>query len=161
MQNDSVRKEAVRKHALEFLKGNHTMVVSTVSPSGEPHAATMYYIADDDFNIYFMTASKSRKAVNLRANDHIAFVVGTGPEVVTIQGSGTAMPLDEHEALVFYGLFERIAPESSPRQWPLLRLAKEGDGFSTFRITPASMVLLTVDKEKYPDIAHDEFHIVI
>ncbi|MBI4087057.1 pyridoxamine 5'-phosphate oxidase family protein [Candidatus Kaiserbacteria bacterium] len=161
MENDTIRQEAIRKHALEFLKSNYIMVVSTVSPSREPHAATMYYVADDDFNIYFMTAAKSRKAANLRANSKIAFVIGTGPEVVTIQGSGTAMPLDEHEALVFYGLFERIAPESSPRQWPLLRLAKKGDAFSTFRITPASMVLLNVHKEKYPDIAPDEFHVVI
>jgi nitroimidazol reductase NimA-like FMN-containing flavoprotein (pyridoxamine 5'-phosphate oxidase superfamily) len=161
MTDHTSNKEKMRAHALEFIKSHHTMVLSTVSSSGQPHAATMYYVADDDFNLYFITVSTSKKAENLRANSSTAFVIGAGPEIVTVQGGGSAVPLDEHQALVFYGLIENIALKS-PWQWPLLMLTKgKNTLFSTFRITPTRMTLFNLDKEKYPDIASEEFHTII
>ena len=151
-------KEKVRKEVLKFLKERNTMVVSTVSLSGEPQAATVYYVADENFNFYFMTSVKSRKCENLHSNSKIAFVVGTGPEVVTIQGGGEVDKLDEQEANVFYALIEKIALKS-PWQWPLILLTK--DSFCTFRIKPKWMVWLNFQKDKYPDIASEEFYKII
>ena len=151
-------KEKVRQKALEFLKERTTMVVSTVSPSGEPQASTVYFMADDDFNIYFLTAKGSRKCENLKSNGKIAFVVGTGPEVVTIQGGGNAESLDEKEAQIFYDAIEKIGFES-PWQWPVTLLAKEG--FCTFKIKPTWMVWLNLHKDQYPDIASEEFYKII
>ena len=151
-------KEKVKQRALEFLRGQNIMVVSTVSDSGEPQAATVYYVADENFNIYFMTSLKSRKCENLHSNSKIAFVMGTGPEVITVQGGGEVEKLDEHEANIFYALIEKIALKS-PWQFPLILIAKEG--FCTFRIRPKWMVWLNFQKDRYPDIASKEFHKII
>lgn len=150
--------EKIQRSALDFLKSRNAMVISTVSPAGEPQVATVYFVVDDDFNLYFMTSSGSRKCENLKSNGKIAFVVGTGPEVITIQGGGTAESLSADEAKVFYGLIEKIALQSV-YQWPLLTLAKEG--FCTFKIKPSWMVWLNLHKEQYPDIASEEFYKII
>ena len=148
----------IKQKALEFLRERNTMVVSTVSDSGEPQASTVYFMADDNFNIYFLTFKESRKCENLKSNGKIAFVVGTGPEVVTIQGGGNAEFLDEKEAQVFYELIEKVSFKS-PWQWPVTLLAKEG--FCTFKIKPIWMVWLNLHKEQYPDIASEEFYKII
>ena len=158
MDLSSEEKMKVKQKALEFLKEHTTMVVSTVSPSGEPQASTVYFMVDDDFNIYFLTSKGSRKCENLKSNGKIAFVVGTGPKVVTIQGGGNAESLDEKEAQVFYDFIEKIGFES-PWQWPVTFLAKEG--FCTFKIKPTWMVWLNLHKDQYPDIASEEFYKII
>ena len=150
----------IRHEALQFLRSRNTMVISTVSPQGEPQAATVYYIVDDAFNLYFMTSLGSKKCENVTANGKVAFVVGTGPEIVTVQGGGMAMPLDSKEAQVFFEMIKRIALQS-PYQWPLLMLAKEKGGFCTFKIKPSWMVWLNLHKEQYPDIASEEFYKII
>lgn len=151
-------KEKVKLRALEFLRGRNTMVVSSVSDLGEPQASTVYFTADNDFNLYFMTSKGSRKCQNLTANGKVAFVVGTGPEVITIQGGGVAESLEENEAKVFFNLIEKVAFRS-PWQWPVNLLAKEG--YCTFKIKPNWMVWLNLHKEKYPDIASEEFYKII
>lgn len=148
----------IKRHALEFLKSHNTMVIATASYEGEPQAATVYYVVDDQFNLYFMTSKGSKKCDNLRSNGKIAFVVGSGPEVVTMQGGGFTESLDENESKVFYDLIERVALKSV-NQWPLLTLAKEG--FCTFRIVPTWMVWLNLHKDQYPDIASEEFYKII
>ncbi len=134
------------------------MVISTVSSTGEPQAAVVYYFVDEHFNFYFMTSIGSKKCENIKENGKVAFVVGTGPEVITVQGGGTAKALDQKEAEIFFQMIEQIALKSS-YQWPLLTLAK--NGFCTFRIKPNWMVLLNFHKDQYPDIAREEFYKII
>ena len=158
MGSTSEKQHEVQARALEFLKSRPTMVISSVSENGEPQASTVYYVTDENFNLYFMTSLKSRKCENLHSNSKIAFVVGTGPEVITIQGGGEVEKLDEKETEVFYTLIEKISFKS-PWQWPLLLLSKEG--FCTFRIKPKWMVWLNLHKEEYPDIAQEKFYKII
>ncbi len=148
----------IRARALEFLKDHRTMVVSSISDSGNLHAATVYFVVDDNFHLYFMTLSGSSKCENLRANGKVAFVVGTGPEVITIQGGGIAEYMEEKRGKVFYELIKRAAL-TTPWQWPILFLAKHG--FCTFHIIPTWMVWLNLHKEKYPDIAREEFYQIV
>lgn len=148
----------VRLEALHFLKNHHTMVISTISPSNDPQAAVIYYVVDEMFNFYFMTSLGSKKSENLRANGKVAFVVGAGPTVATMQGGGVAESLNEQEAQVFYKLIEEISLKS-PWQWPLILLSKKG--FCTFRIKPIWMTWLTLDKDQYPDVATEQFYKII
>ncbi|MEK9201829.1 MAG: pyridoxamine 5'-phosphate oxidase family protein [Patescibacteria group bacterium] len=148
----------IRYSALEFLKSHNTMVVSTVSEAGEPQAAAVYYVVDNDFNFYFMSVVGSRKCTNLSANGKMAFVVGTGPEINTVQGGGMAEAFDEQAGEIFGKLSERIKLES-PEQWPLLLLAKKG--FCTFRVKPTWMVWLNLHKGQHPDVSDIQFHKII
>lgn len=150
--------EAVRYEALKFLKNHATMVLASISENLDPEAATLYFVSDDDFNLYFMTSLESKKCQNLRINGKVAFVIGSGPEVITLQGGGTAKELPRREAETFYELIKQTALASA-NQWPLLQLAKEG--YATFKITPSWLTYLNFEKEKYPDIASDSFYSII
>ena len=134
------------------------MVLASISNNLEPEAATVYFVSDDNFNLFFMTSESSKKTENLKVNGKVAFVMGWGPESITIQGGGVAKELEKREAETFYALIEKVVLESS-NQFPILQLAKEG--YCTFKITPSWMSYLNMEKEKYPNIASSEFFKII
>ena len=78
-------------------------VLSTVSPAGRPHAAGVVYDVVDDprgLRLYVNTFRDSRKARNVEANGHVAFVipvrrVPVGPPF-SIQFQGRASVVDMH-----------------------------------------------------------------
>ncbi|MCE9541068.1 pyridoxamine 5'-phosphate oxidase family protein [Candidatus Kaiserbacteria bacterium] len=86
-----------RKSALDFLKSHKTGVLSTASLEGQPHASAVYYMCDDDFNIYFVTLITSRKFAAIKANPKVAFVVGRQDVPQTVQLEGTAEEITYNE----------------------------------------------------------------
>ena len=50
-----MEKEDLKKEALKFLNEQVTAALATVSVTGEPQVATIYYHVDNDFNFYFIT----------------------------------------------------------------------------------------------------------
>ncbi|MDO8530262.1 MAG: pyridoxamine 5'-phosphate oxidase family protein [bacterium] len=152
-----IQKEA-KYQAAKFLKSNHIMVLASISENLEPEAATVYYVSDDDFNLFFMTSAKSRKAENLKINGKVAFVIGRGPEIITIQGGGVAKELPAREAETFYELIKTTAL-SNATQWPILKLAEEG--YCTFKIEPSWMTYFNLDNKNHSDIASEEFYKII
>ena len=91
--------DQARGHALQFLKSNSAGVLSTISSDGKTHGSAVYYVSDDDFNIYFITLTTSRKFANLSANPHVAFTVGTQYVPQTIQLEGVASMLRHPEEI--------------------------------------------------------------
>ncbi|MEN9558143.1 MAG: hypothetical protein RL141_512 [Candidatus Parcubacteria bacterium] len=156
---DSTEKERIHEAAIQFLRTNHTMVLATVSNTGEPSAAVVYFTHQEPFEFHILTVKGSRKCENIKANGKIAFVIGTGPDTDTMQGGGVAELMEEKEAEIFFELVERISL-TSPFQWPVLALAKE-HGFCAFRIRPTWLTWLVMDEEEYPDIARKEFYQLI
>ena len=150
--------EKIKKEALEFLKRNTTMVVATVAENGWPQYSLVYFVTNDDFDLYFLTSKKSRKYDNLRYSEKVSFVIGRGPEVVTIQGAGLAKELGAREAQTFYEVMEKIAIKDA-KQWPLPILAKEG--FATFKITPMWMSMLDLQNSYYADAKTENFHKIV
>ncbi|NTV39468.1 MAG: pyridoxamine 5'-phosphate oxidase family protein [Demequinaceae bacterium] len=81
-----------------FARSERLVVVSTVSPSGEPEAALVDIAADDDGTFFFAAFHAARKLVNLRANPKAAMVIGTRGDV-SIQLEGPAfVPEGEEKA---------------------------------------------------------------
>ena len=73
------------------------MVVSSVNPEGQPHAALVYFIFDRDaFELYFMTKDTTRKFKNIQVNNKVAAVIGTKDEAATVQIEGTAEIITDH-----------------------------------------------------------------
>ena len=89
--------EADTKACHEFLLENEYAVVAS-STAHVPSAAVVMYIMDEDWNFYFFTRKNTTKHKNLSQNQHIALVVGTGPESTTAQIIGVAKELSEQEA---------------------------------------------------------------
>lgn len=77
----------------DFLKGNHIGVLATVDPNGNPHAATIYYSIDEEFNVMFMTKNETKKHDNLLHNKHAMLVVYEPTTQTTVQVTGVAKVL--------------------------------------------------------------------
>lgn len=82
-----------RDDALAFLVDNETGVLATLSKEGTPRARMVYYTADDNFNVYFMTLANTRKVADIGTNPHVAFTVSETNTPRTLQLEGTVTDL--------------------------------------------------------------------
>jgi nitroimidazol reductase NimA-like FMN-containing flavoprotein (pyridoxamine 5'-phosphate oxidase superfamily) len=109
-------KEA-RLAAVKLLRSSHLMVVASATPTGEPHAALISYVIDDDWNIYYLSRAKTRKTEMIADNPQVSFTVGFDLPV-SIQGWGRAVTvIDKNERAA---AFERLSQEAGKHDsfWP-------------------------------------------
>ncbi len=91
--------EVARADALAFLKSHTAGVLATVSKDHMPHASAVFYVADDAFNIYFVTKVDSRKAVAIREHPQVAFTIGRLDVPQTLQIEGVASEVSEGDEM--------------------------------------------------------------
>lgn len=91
-----------RAQALNFLKSHPAGVLSTVSEDGKAHGSAIYYVTDENFNIYIITLKTSRKFANLSANPSVALTVGRQDVPQTLQIEGVATVLQHPEEIGQY-----------------------------------------------------------
>lgn len=121
--------------ALSFLKGNSTGVLATLSPDGAPRARTVYYAADDSFNVYLSTLTDTRKVEDISQNAHAAFVVSSEDVPQTVQIEGTLHDLTDTVTVndsVRHLL--AIMMERGPHFAPLTHL--DAGSIRLYRLTP-------------------------
>ena len=87
--------QTARDLALAVLEEAETCTLATAAPDGTPEAATVRFVADEEYSVYVNTATTYRKYENLTANPQVAVVVDGGRE--NIQLEGTARELDGAE----------------------------------------------------------------
>lgn len=89
-----------RKDALAFLTRHKTGVLGTLSAEGTVQASTVFYTADENFNIYILTLINSRKYAALNAHPQVAFTVSIPdvPQTLQIEGMAMDISLDEEAA---------------------------------------------------------------
>ncbi|MFH1047099.1 MAG: pyridoxamine 5'-phosphate oxidase family protein [Patescibacteria group bacterium] len=89
---------ASRTLVLQALKDSRIASLATVSSDGVPHAATVVFAVDDDFNIYFVTRENTTKVKNIAANPIVSLSMGAKPPVY-VQMRGRAERIDGDVAL--------------------------------------------------------------
>lgn len=94
MRTDANR---ARIDALAFLRRHSTAVLSTVSSKKEPHATMIFYVADDNFNIHFLTRIDTRKFKAIQKNPRVALTVSTTDVPQTLQIEGTARSIAQDD----------------------------------------------------------------
>jgi general stress protein 26 len=85
---------------LRFLRQQKLAVISTSSlASPTPESALIAFAEDDELQLYFQTGKHTRKAMNLKANQHVSLVIGLNlTDGMTVQYEGVANQiLDQHE----------------------------------------------------------------
>ena len=110
-----------KSNLLAFLRTQKWAVEASVSPKGAPQAALVGVGVTDDLELVFDTIATSRKAVNLKDNPRVAFVIGgwaTG-DPRSVQYEGVAdFPLGEpleHVRAAYFAAF----PDGQERLvWP-------------------------------------------
>ena len=116
----------VRAEALDFLKTHNAGVVATVSKEWNPHASAVYYVADDDFNVYFITKIDSRKYAAIQAHPQAAFTVGTleAPRTLQIEGAASELRSDEDRAAHIGDIMDMLE-KVNPAFLPLVKMDSE------------------------------------
>jgi PPOX class probable F420-dependent enzyme len=69
----------------EFLRRSRTATVASIGPGGMPHLVAMWYGVIGDA-VYIETKAKSQKAVNLRRDPRMVFMVEAGTSYDTLRG---------------------------------------------------------------------------
>lgn len=82
--------ESPKAAAFRFLQTNKSAALATVSSSGTPHVATIYYLSDNRLNLYLVIGVESRKYQNLILNTDVAMAISEDGPIVrkTLQLSG-------------------------------------------------------------------------
>jgi nitroimidazol reductase NimA-like FMN-containing flavoprotein (pyridoxamine 5'-phosphate oxidase superfamily) len=149
-----------RTDALAFLKRHKTGVLATIPGEYQVHASMVYYVADDDFNIYFLTLINTRKFKALQAHPQVAFTISRPEVPQTLQIEGMAMDISLDEEAVekkeelfqvlnsnpwFYGPISKLDPVETVVVWirpTWIRWADyafaERDGHHVFKEIPAN-----------------------
>lgn len=105
----------LRDRIAAFLAAHNTMTLATVGPDGAPQAAAVFYAADADLNLYFLSSPASRHSQNLAREPRVAATVqADGQAWQSIQGlqiEGTAHPVEAgrelaHAARVYAARFD-------------------------------------------------------
>ncbi len=87
-----------KEEALSFLMSQKGGVISTVSDAS-PESAYVFYDADEDFSVYFVTVLDSRKHLNIQKNNNVSFVVSSVNPPQTVQIQGEAFVVEDKEVL--------------------------------------------------------------
>jgi nitroimidazol reductase NimA-like FMN-containing flavoprotein (pyridoxamine 5'-phosphate oxidase superfamily) len=99
----------VREQATELLRGTATCTLATATVDGGPEAATVRFVADDEFNVYINTATTYRKYANMAENPRVAVVVNG--DTGNLQLEGCAAELQGSDAEMFRAQYvEKYGP---------------------------------------------------
>jgi PPOX class probable F420-dependent enzyme len=83
----------------DFLARSRTATVASIGPAGMPHLVAMWYGIIGDA-VYIETKAKSQKAVNLRRDPRMVFMVEAGTSYDSLRGvslEGTAVIIEESD----------------------------------------------------------------
>lgn len=61
-----------KKEIQEFLSEHTTLALATVNEHGLPHVAPVFYAADEDLNLYFISESSSRHCQHLQKKPNVS-----------------------------------------------------------------------------------------
>jgi PPOX class probable F420-dependent enzyme len=90
----------------DFVTRSRTGTMATIGPDGQPHLVAMWYgIVDGD--IWIETKTKSQKAVNLRRDPRVSFLIEDGMTYDTLRGvsfEGVAQIVDDPDMIFRVGV---------------------------------------------------------
>jgi PPOX class probable F420-dependent enzyme len=90
----------------EFVTRSRTGTMATIGPDGQPHLVAMWYGVVDG-EIWVETKAKSQKAVNLRRDPRISFLIEDGSTYDTLRGvsfEGVAEIVEDPETIFKVGV---------------------------------------------------------
>lgn len=113
----------------EFLKKRPMGVLSTVSEDGKPWGSAIYYVADVDFNFYFVTRTETFKYQNIDKHPFAALTIADNDSQTTVQASGeiSKIPPEDYMDIVFNKLDKAQHPKNDINWVPPLMKVHKGD----------------------------------
>lgn len=152
-------KEEIKQKALDFLRSQPMAVLSTTS-NNEPWGAAIYYVADDNFNFFFVTRSGTHKYKDIETNPKAALTIADEKTQVTVQVAGNLshVPTRDIKDIVFTKLAS-IKPKND-KSWltPVIKV-HEGD-WEVMQLTPTKLQYANF-KEKKTEVFDEYINVLI
>ncbi len=122
----------------EFLAANGIGVLATSDLFNQPHAAPMYFVADPDLTVYFITREDTTKCRDLQQNPRAALAVYDAARQRTVQIAGTVTPVEDLTRIEdVYRRLSAIGLATS--EGAVLPVSKSAGGrYRCFCLTPAT-----------------------
>jgi uncharacterized pyridoxamine 5'-phosphate oxidase family protein len=131
----------LRERIHDFMKKYPIGVLSTVTPSGSPHAAVIYFSVDDKLTLRFTTKKGTRKHKNIQHDSHVMFVCFDAKSQTEVQvaGKATLITNTDEENLAFDGMLQASLHASKEGVPPLNKL--DTGEFEAYRIEPSKITM--------------------
>lgn len=87
----------------DYLEAQRVVIVCSLDGDGTAHAMPMWYVLDASGRPVVTTAAKSQKAVNLRRDPRVTWLVESGErydELTGVQAKGEAQTFDDLDRLI-------------------------------------------------------------
>lgn len=130
----------------DFLTTHPIAVLSSVDPSGEPHGTVIYYTLNQDFQLFFITRTGTKKYDNLIRNNHAMLTIFDPRTQTTVQVTGIAEEIiDSYEVNNIAGSITGISLKTS--EGGLLPITKLEEGeFTAFQVKPVQIRMAVYDR---------------
>lgn len=83
----------------EFLETQSTLSLATVNAEGHPDTAPVFYVSDDQFNLYWLSGTSAAHSVNLMAHGQVAGTIYPAvwqwEDIVGMQVKGEARAISD------------------------------------------------------------------
>lgn len=133
---------------LKFLAEHPAGVLASVDPDGNPHATVIYYSAEDNFAVRFLTKRGTKKNSNLQYNDRVALVVFDDISQTTAQLIGTVSEItDVREVNKVFRSTLRASMRTSRSGVPPISKLHAGE-YAAYLMTPVEVRMAAFSQPK-------------
>jgi len=134
---DALAHQHQKVHA--FLRHHPMGVLSTIALDGTPWGSAVYYVADEDFNFYFVTRVETFKYHNLEKTPLAALTITDSDSQTTVQAAGkiSRVPVEDYMDVIFDKL-AKIKPKDDSNWVPPLTKIHDGN-FMPLQLTPTKL----------------------
>lgn len=132
----------------DFMKKHPLGVLSTTATDGTPWGSAIYYIADEDLTIYFVTRSETYKYNNLEKTSKAALTVVDEASQTTVQLTGevSQMPVQKYMD-VFFDKFSKLRPDDDYQWAPPIDKIHQGN-YMPLQLTPHKLQFADFGKQR-------------
>lgn len=136
-------------------------ILSTVNEHGTPWGSAIYFVADDDFKLYFVTRVNTLKFQNIDARPKAALTVADGTSQITVQlvGNVSRVPVKQYFDVIF-GKLAAIHPEGDNSWSPPVEKVHAGD-YIPLCLTPKELQYADYGHRKADSPHHDYIEKII
>ncbi len=123
--------------ASKFLFEHTVGVLSTVDINGNVHGAVIYYIAESETSIYFVSKSLTTKVTDIELHRNVALTIYYAPMAQTLQINGVAHQETNKETIDY--IFDNIVKlrlYGGEMLEPPVTALKDSGEYVVVRITP-------------------------
>src|SRR3989344_3203965 len=141
----------------DYLADAKMMCLAT-SKNNKPWACAVWYVHDEDWNLYFISKKSRRHSIELTENQNIAGTIvvphlkGSGEKVRGLQFEGTARACKLTELMKAHKLY--MNKYELAEDIPKLELLKLSLSYTYYKIIPSTIVLF--DEINFPDAPRQE-----